>query len=422
MANVIRFLVLGFFATTATAQDSSSAAEKITDDEAQVVEICNEMNEAFRQFYLAADAIKDANEKEKYYRDRDPSSAFVKELLEFEQSHRGTHAGLMAARRLVLLGIGGGLLNNPRDIGRRKALGILSAYSNNEILPDILRYLNFGNPDIASEACLRKIIAETSVEQNRLFAQYMLARWILDMRDSRAFTEQRLAEISKGSEPGHPQEKDHLVNRLEAGIPEGRIPELEREAIDLLSLVANSNSTSRQPAVAGADKNRHIIRLDRTKTETRPLIRDVASGMLFQEQNLRVGKRAPELTVQLVNDSQWSISGNRGKTLVIQFSFKGCGPCEAMYPDLRALTEQYADQLSILSIMADQKLADTTEVVETGKITWNVAWDGSRGPIATQWAVQEFPTVYVIGPDGTVAGVGLRGDDLREKIAQLADQ
>jgi thiol-disulfide isomerase/thioredoxin len=172
--------------------------------------------------------------------------------------------------------------------------------------------------------------------------------------------------------------------------------------------------------VVGADENWHIIRLDKKKTETMPLIREVASGLLFVERHLRVGKRAPELDVKLVNNTHWSISGNQGKTLIIQFSFKGCGPCEEMYPDLRALAEQYADNLSILTITADPNLADTTEAVETGKITWNVTWDGVRGPIATRWAVEGFPEVYVIAPDGTVAGKSLRDDGLREKIAQLA--
>jgi thiol-disulfide isomerase/thioredoxin len=420
MADLIRFLMLGLFVASAAAQDLSVPAEKIKDDEAQVVEICNEMNEAFREFYSAADAIKDANEQEKYYCERDPSSVFVQKLVDFEKSHRRTHAGLMAARRLVLLGASGGLLNNPRDVGRREALRVLPAYANNEILPEILRYLNSGNPDVTSEACLRDIITETSLEQNRLFAQYMLARWILDMRDGRTFCEHRLSDLSGGSKLSYPKEKDYLVDSLAAGIPKDRIPELEREAESLLSLVASSNANIRQPAVIGADKNWHIIKVDEKKMETMPPIREIASGLLLHEQHLRVGKRAPELNVKLVNNSHWSISGNQGKTLIIQFSFKGCGPCEAMYPDLRALAEQYADKLSILSITADQNLADTTEAVETGKITWNVAWDGFRGPIATRWAVQAFPTVYVIGPNGTVAGVDLRGDGLREKIAQLA--
>lgn len=420
MVDLFRFSIVGFFAASAVAQDLSIPAEKIKADEAQVVEICNEMNEAFREFYSAANSIRDANEQEKYYREHDPTLVFIQKLVDFEKSHRGTHAGLMATRRLVLLGASGGMLNNPRDIGRREALRVLSAYANNEVLPEILRHLNSGNPDVTSEVCLREIITETSVEQNRLFAQYMLARWILDMRDGRTFCEQRLSDISGGSKLRYPKEKDHLVDTLVAGIPKDRIPELKREAEALLTLVASSNSTTRQPAVIGTDKNRHIIKLDEKKMEAMPLIREIASGLLFHEQHLRVGKRAPELNVKLVNDSHWSISGNQGKTLIIQFSFKGCGPCEEMYPDLRALAEQYADKLSILSITADENLADTTEAIETRKITWNVAWDGFRGPIATRWAVEAFPTVYVIGPDGTVAGVDLSSDGLREKISQLA--
>ena len=420
MAILIRFLVIGFFAASVVAQDLSTPAEKLNDDEIQVVEICNELNKTLREFYSAVNAIEDADELEKYYRERDPSSVYVQKLVDFEKSHRGTHAGLMAVRRLVLLGGNVGLWNNPHYLGRREVLRVLSAYANNEVLPEILRYLSSGKPDVTSEACLREIITQTTVEQNRLFAQYMLARWILELRDDRIFCEQRLNALSAGAELRFPKEKDLLIDTLAVGIPKDRIPVLEKEAETLLSLVANANSTTRQPAVVGADENWHVIRLDQKKMETMPMIREVASGLLFVEQHLRVGMRAPELNVKLVNNSHWSISGNQGKTLIIQFSFKGCGPCEEMYPDLRALAEQYADKLSILTITADPNLADTTEAVETGKITWNVAWDGVRGPIATRWAVEGFPEVYVIAPDGTVAGKSLRDDGLREKIAQLA--
>jgi len=418
MAVMIRFVILWIFAASAVAQELSIPIGEIKDDEVRLVQICNEMKEALREFYPAVDAIEDANEQEKYFRERDPSLVYVQKLVDFEKLHRGTQAGLMAVRRLVL-SADLGERTNTRYLGRREALRALPAYANNEVLPEILRYLSSGKPDVTSETCLREIVTESVLEQNRLFAQYMLARWILESRDGRTFCEQRLDAISVGAKLRFPKEKDQLIDILAAGISKDRIPELEKEAETLLMLVANSNSTTRQPAVVGADENWHIIRLDKKKTETMPLIREVASGLLFVERHLRVGKRAPELDVKLVNNTHWSISGNQGKTLIIQFSFKGCGPCEEMYPDLRALAQQYTDKLSILTITADSNLADTTETVETGKITWNVAWDGSRGPVATRWAVDAFPEVYVIAPDGTVAGIGLRGDDLREKIAQL---
>lgn len=54
------------------------------------------------------------------------------------------------------------------------------------------------------------------------------------------------------------------------------------------------------------------------------------------------------------------------------------------------------------------------------EINWDVTWDGDGGPIATLWAVQAFPTVYVIAPDGTIAAADLSGVALRDKVKQLA--
>ena len=88
---------------------------------------------------------------------------------------------------------------------------------------------------------------------------------------------------------------------------------------------------------------------------------------------------------------------------------------------MRKLKKLYPDKLSILSVMVDKDLADTIEAVESGKITWDVAWDGDRGPIATRWAISRFPTVYVIGRDGIVTGVDLRGDELTDRIVDLTN-
>jgi cytochrome oxidase Cu insertion factor (SCO1/SenC/PrrC family) len=90
-----------------------------------------------------------------------------------------------------------------------------------------------------------------------------------------------------------------------------------------------------------------------------------------------------------------------------------------MYPDLRELQETHADRLSIVSIMCDEHRADAEEGVTTGKLTWNVHWDGKRGPVATRWAVTSFPTVYIIDPLGRIAEMNLRGEELRAEIARL---
>ena len=71
--------------------------------------------------------------------------------------------------------------------------------------------------------------------------------------------------------------------------------------------------------------------------------------------------------------------------------------------------------------MRDETPDSMLEAVESGKITWNVAWDGKPGRIATRWAVDGFPEVYVIDQHGVVAGVGLRGKMLKAKVAELIE-
>ena len=105
--------------------------------------------------------------------------------------------------------------------------------------------------------------------------------------------------------------------------------------------------------------------------------------------------------------------------MVIQFSFKGCGPCEAMYPDLQEIQKDYGAKVSILSIMADEKQSTTEEAVKLGTLSWDVHWDGFRGPLATRWAVSYHPTVYVLDTKGFVAGQDLRGKQLKQKVAEL---
>jgi hypothetical protein len=69
--------------------------------------------------------------------------------------------------------------------------------------------------------------------------------------------------------------------------------------------------------------------------------------------------------------------------------------------------------------MTDEKRSDAEEGGSSGKMTWNLHWDGHRGPLATKWAVNGFPTVYIVDPEGRIAASGLRGDELREKVAEL---
>ncbi|MBD3672655.1 MAG: redoxin domain-containing protein [Planctomycetaceae bacterium] len=378
------------------------------------------MQSAFDDYYTQADNLKDAAARKKYLTEKDPSAEYVDQLKEFAQKHQGTHAGLMALRRLVLLGAGGGTRDNPRDLGKRFALTQLIDYERSPELPEIMRYLASGNTEPAVEGFLRDLIgSKTASDGNRVFARYMLARWQLDLVGAHEYWERRLKELDDGDKLRYSNEREYLQTSLSGGFSSQKLANMEREAISSLESLTKSSSNVRQPAVKAVDDKWLVIRVAPEKTQSMPLVTDLATGLLFEQKHLKLGRPAPDLEVSLVNGELWSLAQQRGRTVIIQFSFKGCGPCEEMYPDLKTLQEKFPDSLSILSIMADEEKSDTTEAVHSGKLTWNVCWDGYRGPIATKWAVNGFPTVYVVGPNGKIAGRGLRGEALKSKVAQL---
>lgn len=413
------FLAANLFAQAPEAKPTDPPAN-LTADEKEFIALVQEMNQAQAAFWGEYEKIKEDADKEKFYLEKETAIEFAPKLHALELKHHGTPVGLMIARQLTLMGVGGGIPGNPREMARRKMLETLDDYAGHELLPEIMRYFDSGNPESAVEGCLRSIIASPkATEQNRLFAKLMLANWTIQMRDTRGYIEKRLEVLQGGEKEFWPKEASGLELRLSALLPREKITELDQEANELLTAISKSDAAYKQPAVKGVDERWLILKVDDEETKARPNLRELASGVLFKENHLRPGKPAPELDLELTTGKKWSLADQKGKCVIIQFSFKGCGPCEAMYPDLRDLAKEHGDKLSVVSIMADQTREETVEAVESGKITWGAHFDGHRGPLCTKWAVKGFPTVYVVDRDGKMVEDVGRGDRMKTKIAEL---
>ncbi|QDT92204.1 TlpA family protein disulfide reductase [Gimesia algae] len=417
IASVVVFAALG---SGSSSQADDFHPRKLEPVETELVDLIQKMYAEYDNYYTQAEKIKDKQQRDKYFADHDPATKYVPLLTEFERTHHGTHAGLMAVRKLIHLGGGGGEFENARDVGRRQTLQVLKDYGQTREFPEIIRSLDTGNFEPQVEVTLNQIIKDPQVsEDNRLYASFVLARLSLKLRNWQQSWERRLKELQNGSDVSYPREKESLLSWKALAKSENKLDEVEQEAIQILETLSSSNSEVRQPGVTNIDDNWHIIEFDSEKTKSKPTLKEMAAGLLFKERHLKEGQPAPDLKLKLVSGENWSLADQLGKTVIIQFSFKGCGPCEAMYPDLRELAAKHNEKLTILSIMADEKQEDTTDAVKSGKITWNVYWDDFGGPVATQWAVTGFPTVYVIGPDGKIVTYRLRGEKLKAKIAEL---
>lgn len=113
----------------------------------------------------------------------------------------------------------------------------------------------------------------------------------------------------------------------------------------------------------------------------------------------------------------------RGKVIVANFWFTGCGPCKAEIPDLNRLTKEFAGKDVVFLVFSlDNEDAVLRRFLKEYPFDYTIVPRAER--IATQFGVQSYPSHAIIGPDGKIeamlAGGGEhRADDLRNIIARL---
>lgn len=395
------------------AQSTNTSTAKTTSPKSEFVRICQQYVRDRDLFRVKLGAIGDPVERNKFWSENDPIAAFSNKALEFELNHRGSHSGYLALRTLI---VSGGEYIGPPDIppnvARRKALGLIGNYADADLLPELMNHALFGNFEPEWEGALRGIMESPKTsKRNRDFARYSFALWALGTRDARETYENQLSQ--NRLDPGS------IHDRL-ARMPErDRIMELVQESRDNLKALIDENSQSRKLAIDSSDRDRYFVQPKTDDSEKGTTASELARSLLFQEDHLRNDCPSPDLELKLVSGESWSLAKQRGKTVIIMFSYTGCGPCEQMYPKLREMQKEHPNSLSIVGIMADESRQDAIDAIESGKMTWNVYWDGNPGTIARKWSVHGFPTIYVVDRQGLIAAKNLRGKALRSKIDQL---
>jgi len=90
-----------------------------------------------------------------------------------------------------------------------------------------------------------------------------------------------------------------------------------------------------------------------------------------------------------------------------------------MYPHERSLVNRYKDQpFVIVGVNSDESLEQLQAVMKEEKLTWTSFFDGggTGGPIATQWNVRGWPTVFILDKKGVIRAAGGRARAEMDKI------
>jgi hypothetical protein len=94
-----------------------------------------------------------------------------------------------------------------------------------------------------------------------------------------------------------------------------------------------------------------------------------------------------------------------------------------MYPHERSLVKRLANQpFVLLGVNSDQDREELKEVMKQEGITWRSWWDGPQGPIATQWQIMGWPTLFVIDADGKIRFTSVGAGPFEEVVDKLLEE
>ena len=118
----------------------------------------------------------------------------------------------------------------------------------------------------------------------------------------------------------------------------------------------------------------------------------------------------------------------QGKVVLVDFWASWCIKCMHELPGIRqSYTEFSGRGFDVLSVNMDANLADGRKIVEQQRFPWRSFHSddpqaiGFKSPLAQQLGVNAIPFMLLVGRDGRVAALHVRGDQLKPAIEKLLE-
>lgn len=135
-----------------------------------------------------------------------------------------------------------------------------------------------------------------------------------------------------------------------------------------------------------------------------------------------VGQVAPDFTLNTPEGKPLSMHSIKGKVKLIDFWASWCGPCRGENPNVVKVYEEYHPKgLEILSVSLDSDKDAWLKAIEDDHLSWNHVSDlkGWQCEAAQLYAVNGIPHLIVLDENNVIVAKNLRGEELKNKIAEL---
>lgn len=115
--------------------------------------------------------------------------------------------------------------------------------------------------------------------------------------------------------------------------------------------------------------------------------------------------RAPEFSLRELNGNVASLSGYRGKMVLLNFWATWCGPCRDEMPSMEQLSRDFGGQaLAVVAINQRENATLVARFMKTHNLNFSTPLDVD-GRVAASYRVYGIPVSYLIDSDGQAIGM-----------------
>ena len=157
---------------------------------------------------------------------------------------------------------------------------------------------------------------------------------------------------------------------------------------------------------------------------TESIYRDHLNEYVTKLERLEVGQPFIDFALMTNEDTEVVLSEMipQNKLTLIDFWASWCGPCRRENPVVKAAYEQYHELgFNVIGISVDQDEEAWLKAVEDDQLPWTQVRD-SENKVSEDYMIYYIPSNFLFDQEGNMVAKGLRGEELKAKLAELLQQ